>query len=111
MIMCKSIFEDLKSLSSKLYSLSYITNVFIFGSMVKGMYNEDSDIDLLIIGSQPKTIQVLMNLDKLCEGYSREVDIIYYSEEEFKQCLDGGNLFLKDLESYCLDLKEVISNV
>lgn len=104
---CKVLDKELKVLREKLFSLDYVSDVYLFGSYATGKVHENSDLDLLVIGSKPKTIEILMELDKLCENPFVIVDVIYYDLENFKRCLGEGNLFLEGLSSYALNLKEV----
>lgn len=108
MCRCKIFDSTLKMLREKLFSLDYISDLFLFGSVAKGKVHENSDLDLLVIGTKPKTIEVLMELDKLCENDVVDVDVKYYFIDDFIECLNGGSLFLKELSTYAIDLKEMI---
>lgn len=107
MCRCKKYDDILKILKKELFSLGYVKDLFLFGSVAKGKAHESSDLDLLIIGNVPKTINVLMELDKVCENDIIDVDVKYYFIDDFVRCLNEGNLFLKDLSTYAIDLKKV----
>lgn len=90
----------LKDLKERLFNLDYVEDIYLFGSVAKGKVHENSDLDLLIIGYRKKTIDVLVELDKICENNYVDVD-------GFRLALKNNSLFLKDLSTYAIDLKEM----
>ena len=67
-----------------------IEKIFLFGSYAKGNYDEDSDIDLIVISSDFKNMNFLKRLEMLSSvrksklTQSVAMDIIGYTPEEFK---------------------------
>jgi predicted nucleotidyltransferase len=67
-----------------------IEKIFLFGSYAKGNYDEDSDIDLILISSDFKKIDFLKRLEMLSSfrksklTQSVAMDILGYTPEEFK---------------------------
>ncbi len=66
---------------------------FIYGSYAKGIENEKSDIDLMIIGS-PNYTQTLKSLKNIEKKLNREIDFIIYNEKEFAKKLKD-NYFVR----------------
>ena len=97
----------IKVLRDRLFNLPYVQYVYLFGSVAKGKVHEDSDLDLLIIGNKEKTIEVLMELSKLCENDKVIVDTKYYFIDDFVKCLNSGNLFLQEIDRTGFDVKEL----
>ena len=67
--------------------------IFIFGSLVTGTYNEDSDVDIAIKGGLPENFFAL--LGKLLTTLGRPVDLINLDREDaFSQYLEKeGDLY------------------
>ena len=67
-----------------------IEKIFLFGSYAKGNYDEDSDIDLIVISSDFKNMNFLKRLEMLSSvrksklTQSVAMDIIGYTPEEFR---------------------------
>lgn len=63
--------------------------VFLFGSIAKGKYKKDSDIDLLILIPEHRTLKELRYLRHLLEdeidklNINRNVDIKLYNKERY----------------------------
>lgn len=97
---------DIENLLS-LEEFSFIKYSFIFGSLSRKRIHENSDIDLLVIGTEKKTIDVLnlisSSIDKSLRIY-KDVDVKYYEIEEFRKLRDT-NLFLKNIEKDCKELR------
>jgi predicted nucleotidyltransferase len=67
-----------------------VEKILLFGSYAKENYNEDSDIDLIVISSDFKNMNFLERLEMLSSfrksklTQSVAMDIIGYTPEEFK---------------------------
>lgn len=84
----KDIFSAIKILKN-----AGCKEIFIFGSLVTGTYNEDSDIDFAIKGCLPENYFAL--LGQLLTTLSRPVDLINLDREDaFSQYLEReGDLY------------------
>jgi len=60
------------------------TKIILFGSYAKGNYNEDSDIDLLIVKDtiEPRHKRSI-EMQRLLKGSKLPVDILVYTNDEF----------------------------
>jgi predicted nucleotidyltransferase len=82
-------------------SLSKIKNLqaaYIFGSYGKNTFSRESDIDLLLIGDHGarEARRAVLPLQK---KIGREINIIDFSESEFKRKKKQGDAFLKNIFS------------
>lgn len=86
---------------------------YLFGSVSKGKVKEDSDIDILLIGKEKKTICLLSRLSGLMDSISNdiEINIVYFEYSVFKTfVINKNNLFLNSIEKDCIS-KEVINEL
>lgn len=77
-----------------------ITKVILFGSVLGDKFNEDSDIDVIVLSNDFKKMGFLRRLELLSharKGSSREVpmDIIGYTPDEFNK-LSKESIVLKE---------------
>lgn len=96
-----------KSFSSA--ELNFVKHIFVFGSVSKGCIHYDSDIDLLVIGDKPKSIELVSYINKILDKYNCtdvEVDLKYYDIDTFR-VLRNSNVFLKSIEKDCIRLEEI----
>ena len=80
-----------------------IKNIGIFGSLARGDFNIDSDIDLLVEYDSPSVFDMVpfLNFCKLCnliedrlsKTYRRKVDIVHFENDSL------DNLFDKNVEN------------
>ena len=67
---------DIKKLI-EICSQNDVAKVGVFGSMARGEANEQSDIDLLVEFSKPKSLLALVALERqLSEALGRKVDLL-----------------------------------
>jgi predicted nucleotidyltransferase len=68
--------------------------VFLFGSFARGDYNEESDVDLMVVGdsSLDKIIKVISPVEKVIK---KDINPTVWKLEEFKKNKDKG--FVKDV--------------
>ncbi|NCN39544.1 MAG: hypothetical protein COY38_03535 [Candidatus Aenigmarchaeota archaeon CG_4_10_14_0_8_um_filter_37_24] len=69
---------------------------FIFGSFSRGEELEGSDIDLFVIGDA-KENSILEIIQKLEKKVGREINLICWDEETFKNKMRGNNHLLMDI--------------
>jgi len=73
-----------------------ITVAFIYGSVAQDAAVDDSDVDLMVVGTT--TLDALVRvLRPVEEALGREVNPSVYPAVEFKERLAGGNPFLKNV--------------
>lgn len=74
-----------------------INFALIFGSFAKGTENENSDIDLLIIGSIPEE-HVLESVSNLEDKTGREINFVRWTQEEFYQKTKEKSSLLQNIQ-------------
>ncbi|MFA4942502.1 MAG: nucleotidyltransferase domain-containing protein [Patescibacteria group bacterium] len=98
----KNIYESkfgvIESLSSALQSVTGLTEAYLFGSYVKGNFENGSDLDLLVVGSHNCTLvsRCLAPLEKL---WHREINVIDFSKEDFSQKIKNKDPLLENIFS------------
>src|ERR1700733_963254 len=65
----------------------------VFGSFARGEETSESDIDLLLVGDAA-TPDLLLPLRRIERRFGREVNLVRYSEKEFRNKLDDRDHFL-----------------
>ena len=98
---------DLDSIRKVIEKLDFIVDLFVYGSVSKHCVSEDSDLDVIVIGTKEKTIDTMNELSKCFDEqcYS-EIDVKYYNVEDFKH-LVNTDPFLLSIEKDCKRLEEV----
>lgn len=107
--MYKNIIKCIRDLNSifELEELDFVKHVFIFGSVAKGCIHSESDIDLLVIGTKDKSIDLVSYINKILDNHNSteiEIDLKYYEIEVFRS-LKKSNIFLKSIEKDCIRLE------
>lgn len=108
--MYTSIIKCIRDLNAafNLEELDFIKHVFIFGSVSKGCIHSGSDIDLLVIGTKNKSIELVSYINKILDSYNStevEIDLKYYELKIFRG-LRKSNIFLKSIEKDCIRLED-----
>lgn len=106
-----SLFNELKSIIFKtigiqgslqniINEISGIVSAFIYGSFATGKENTSSDIDLCLIvkNSVFNENNFILKLDGLGKTISREINYIYYSEEEWKKQINENDSFIINIK-------------
>jgi len=73
--------------------LDLITVAFIFGSLVHGSEAQDSDVDIMVVGTVTFA-EVVSALSPLQQTLGREINPTVYPEVEFREKLADGHHFL-----------------
>lgn len=87
--------EILKQKFSKLKGLQ---EAYIFGSYAKNSIQQESDIDLLLVGEH-STLEAKRLILPLAKEIQREINIVDFSSTEFKKKKKAGDEFLKNIFS------------
>lgn len=76
------------------------TKVVIFGSRVKGVSNEDSDIDVIIVSKNFENIPFLRRMPFALRvaQFSKHIDFICYTPEEFERILNKSTIVMTGLK-------------
>jgi len=80
--------EQIEILKNKIKENFAVKQIFIFGSHAYGQPDKDSDIDLCVIAdlNNKRKIDIIREIRrKLIELISNPLDILIYSEKEFKE--------------------------
>lgn len=86
----------------EIFKRNNIENVIIFGSLTKDDFNEESDIDIAIIGENKISDTVDLNLTLELEDFlGRSIDIIDINDEEIEniikiEALNSDMVIIKD---------------
>ncbi len=101
-------FEDLKQVFLKTVALGdvlrtglkpYANKVqfaFVYGSIATGEDHSDSDIDLFLLGDVSLK-EIAQDISEWSETLKREINLVSYSQKEFKQRLTDKNRFAEEL--------------
>jgi predicted nucleotidyltransferase len=96
----KSIFFKTIGIKGKLErivkDIKGIKEAFIYGSFAKGEEQEQSDIDLCVIGTIDEN-SLIKKLTELEKKIDREINYILISEKEYKDRLKNKNSFLENI--------------
>ena len=94
-------------------SLSFITNSFIYVSVAKHCIHEVSDLDLLLIGSKSRNIDLIGFINKTLDSYNNtniEIDMKYYDIETFRSIRDT-NVFLNNIKNDAIRLEDALNEL
>ena len=88
------------SLQNIINEISGIVSAFIYGSFATGKENASSDIDLCLIvkDSVFNEHNFISKIDGLGKTISREINYIYYSEEEWKKQINKNDSFIINIK-------------
>jgi predicted nucleotidyltransferase len=80
-------------LANVLAQIEGLESAYIFGSYVSGDFNKNSDIDLLLVGRHD-LIDVRERLLPIQRSLGREINIVDYSPQEYREKLTKKDEFL-----------------
>lgn len=88
------------SLQNIINETSGIVSAFIYGSFATGEENPSSDIDLCLIvkDSVFNENNFISKINNFGKTILREINYIYYSEEEWKKQLDDNDSFITNIK-------------
>ncbi|MFB6075929.1 MAG: nucleotidyltransferase domain-containing protein [Candidatus Aenigmatarchaeota archaeon] len=64
--------------------------IIIYGSFAKGNWDDESDLDILVIGESH-------NIEEIRERYSREIHTMFILEDEFKEGIVKEENYIKEI--------------
>ena len=92
---------QIKEITEPIFKQYDIEKAYIFGSYARGDFNENSDIDIIIVAKNIKSLLIIgAILEALKQALNKEVDLI---EEE---CFNEDNIDELDKEFYDTIKKE-----
>ncbi|MDP2944144.1 MAG: nucleotidyltransferase domain-containing protein [bacterium] len=91
-------FGVVESLTVALKGISGLNEAYLFGSYVKGNFEEGSDIDLLVVGDHNQT-EVSRRISAMEKRWHREINIVDFSQKEFVKKMKNQDVFLKNILS------------
>ena len=105
-----SLFNEIKSIIQKtsgtegllrnILKIKGVIKAYIYGSYAKDRLRPDSDIDLIIVVTNPKTDDLLIDAISEAEhAIQREINYKLYSKEEFREKLENNDPFLEEIFS------------
>jgi len=87
-----------EQLKDELRQVPGIEQAYIFGSFAGDNMDDDSDIDLLIIGTH-SIFQAQERISPIQNQIGREINVVDMSPDEFKQRQKQGDDFIRDIFS------------
>ena len=85
--------KEIKTAFSKLKD---VKSVYIFGSYAKDKMEAGSDLDILAIGNCPH-LTIEKTISKLQNKIDREINVLDFSDEEFKQKIKENDPFISKI--------------
>jgi predicted nucleotidyltransferase len=82
-------------------------SIYLFGSLASGNFQEDSDIDLLIVApSNDRPLERRLKLRKLLIEYDRNLglDLLVYTPEEYNMLINEPSSFIHSITKNGLKL-------
>lgn len=107
----KCLRENVASVKNIILKKLNNTEIFLFGSIAKGLYSKNSDIDLLVLINENKTLKELRELRHELEdlidemNVGRNVDIKLYNKDRYEELCESP-CFERDILKYLVDIKE-----
>ncbi|OGC43342.1 hypothetical protein A2548_03195 [candidate division WOR-1 bacterium RIFOXYD2_FULL_41_8] len=81
--------EEIKDIAGKIAKKFKPKRLVLFGSRALGQTNKDSDIDLCVINDNVRDkSQEFIKIRKLLGNFIQPIDILFFSEAEFKKRKD-----------------------
>lgn len=87
-----------QQLKELLKEIDGIDLAYIFGSYAKNNMDESSDIDLLVVGVH-SSIELQKKINSLQKNIGREINVVNFSPEEFKEKKRSKNPFIHEVFS------------
>lgn len=89
----------IQQITEKIVRECHPHKIILFGSWAWGKPKEDSDLDLLVIMDSDLARPDIraMQVKRLLYDLHGPVDLLVYTPEEVKTCLERGNLFIRDI--------------
>lgn len=87
-----------EALKKKLSKLKGLQAGYIFGSFAKNTIQQESDIDLLLVGNH-SSLEAKKLISPLSKELQREINIVDFSPAEFEKRKKRGDEFLKNIFS------------
>ncbi len=89
--------DHIKNLINKLKEKNNISSVILFGSYARGDINENSDVDLLIVGDFKE--RYFDRIGKVLSLYGGQKDIepFVYTDEEFDKMKKEKRVFIEEI--------------
>jgi len=90
--------KQINQITAKIIENHNPERIFLFGSLAWGKPRNDSDIDLLVVKKNIKSMrQAAEDIDRTLFDRQVALDILVYSPEYFKKRLDLGDSFAKKI--------------
>lgn len=104
--------DTLHSIINNVSTLDWVVDFYLYGSTAQGRRHVDSDVDLLILGTKPKTLETLVELSKLLSYTPIEIDVKYSTIDDYNKQKNTNKFYLniqKDLRKVDDVLNELLS--
>lgn len=93
----QAVIDDIKKITEPIFKLYGVKKAYVFGSYARGDYNEHSDIDIIILAPEIKSLMTIGGLlEDLKSALNKEVDLL--EEECFKYTTDIDKKFIKNVK-------------
>ncbi len=89
----------IQQITEKIVRECHPHKIILFGSWAWGKPKEDSDLDLLVImdSNVARPDIRAMQVRRLLYDFHCPMDLLIYTPEEVRACLQRGNLFIRDI--------------
>ncbi len=91
--------KKLKEITDKIVREHKPEKIILFGSYAWGKPTEDSDVDLFIVKETDNVQNTEIQIDSSIFPRPFPIDIIVYRPKQFKERLERGDFFIKDIFS------------
>ena len=88
---------QIKDIVEQIAAKFHPEKIILFGSSASGKWNEDSDVDLLVVmnhrgSSRKQAVKILTAIE-----YHTPLDLIVQSHKQLLQRIEAGDFFLKEI--------------
>lgn len=87
-------------------NLNNVNNIILFGSIARGAYRKDSDIDIAIIKTE-KNSDDKLKLTQIFRKYDRDIQPHIFTEEEFKKSTEP---LIKNIKKEGISLTKILEH-
>lgn len=92
-----AIASEITSITNQLLEKFHPEKIVLFGSVARGRYDADADLDVLVVKSDARRpLEVEQELHRIIR-YRLATDFIFLSTEDYARRLKEGDFFLKEI--------------
>ena len=89
--------KEIEYITGQIIRKYHPLKIILFGSAAKGMFSQDSDLDLFIIKEDPRP-----GGDRITDvagmfEHTVAIDVLVYTPDEVQQCIKWGDPFVNEI--------------